>query len=179
MRAFVVLSLLCSCAGTTQSVKTKASDYYPLRTGVTWVYKGTFLGQQETRTIVMGAEDQDGFFTDDTGAKLTYDGEGLRDERRYLLREPIHPGAKWQSVAALGVIEKYAITKVHEPCEAPAGKYEDCITVTSELPAADKKRLEATLVYAKTIGLVRLETTLVEGEKRTPQVHMELVQFRP
>jgi hypothetical protein len=180
MRFAVLGFAFAACAAPAVSgQKTKASDYYPLRTGVTWVYKGTFLGQQETRTIVMGSEDQDGFFRDDSGAKLSYDGEGLRDETRYLLREPIRAGQKWQSVAALGATERYEIARVHVQCEAPAGKYDDCVEVRSALPAADAKTLEAVMLYAKNVGLVRLDTTLVAGEKRTPQVHMELVQFRP
>lgn len=177
MRIFAALALLSACSPVISQVK--ANEYYPLKPGTTWVYKGTFLGQEETRTVVMGGEDADGFFHDDAGAKLSYDGEGLRDETRYLLREPIDRGQKWQSVAALGATERYEIKDAHFPCAAPAGKFDDCVEVHSSLAAAADKTLVAKMVYAKNVGLVRLETTLVQGEKRTPQVRMELVQFRP
>jgi hypothetical protein len=145
---------------------------------VTWVYKGKFLGVDETRTVVMGPKDDSGFFKDDAGARFTYDGEGLRDETRYLLKQPLTAGAKWQSVAALGAIEKYEIKSVHQPCKVAAGSFPDCIEIKSELPVEQEKKLVALQVYAKGVGLVRLETAILQGELKTPQVEMELVQFR-
>ncbi len=174
----VLLLVACASTGAGTSPGPRASDYYPLRTGVTWVYKGKFLGVDETRTVVMGPKDDSGFFKDDAGARFTYDGEGLRDETRYLLKQPLTAGAKWQSVAALGAIEKYEIKSVHQPCKVAAGSFPDCIEIKSELPVEQEKKLVALQVYAKGVGLVRLETAILQGELKTPQVEMELVQFR-
>ncbi len=177
--------ILAGCAatiGARSAPRVQAREYYPLEPGAVWVYRANYFGQEQTRTVVMGPK-QDGFYVDDAGGKLLYDGEGLRDERRYLLREPLEAGNSWRSVAALGATETYTIVKAHAPCETKARRFDDCVEVKSSMSALDKDGREAgilenTMVFAKQTGLVRLFTVLTRGEQRTPQIDMELIDFK-
>lgn len=173
----IALSLLAGCAATATEPGVRAAEYYRLKSGTRWVYEAHFLGKQESRTVVMGPK-LEGFWTDDAGGKLMYDGAGLRDERRYLLKEPIQPGASWSSVAALGAVERYEILAAREPCKVKAGQFEDCVRVRSTLAAGEGKLLENVMTFARGVGLVRVATSLINHDRRTTQVEMELTDFR-
>jgi hypothetical protein len=176
--AFVLL-FAAGCAATTASgPKLSAKDYYPLEAGTVWVYQAKYLGEARTRTVVMGPT-QDGFHVDDQGGKFIYDGEGLRDESRYLLREPLREGQSWSSVAALGVTEKYTVIKAQAACKTTTLHFDDCIEVKGTLPAQNGASLENSMWFARGTGLVRMETVLVRGETRTKQVEMQLSEFKP
>lgn len=179
MRALLLIALSACSASVAKAPKASAKDFYPLEPGTIWTYKAVYLGQEQTRTVVMGPV-QDGFSVDDAGAKLAYDGEGLRDEHRYLLREPMKAGQSWNSVAAIGASETYTILKAHTPCATKQLKFEDCVEVKSTMSVSDKNggTLENTMVFARHTGLVRLTTVLVRDESRTTQVDMELVSFK-
>lgn len=178
-----MMLLLSACAGAKPQsapaqVGPRANAYYALEPGATWVYKATFLGAIQTRTVVMGPQ-QDGFFVDDAGGKLMYDGEGLRDERRYLLREPLAVGKSWKSVATAGVDERYEIIKAAVPCKTAQLEFSDCVEVRGTIAAERGATLENIMVFARDIGLVRMATTLVQKDKsRVEQVAMELQEFR-
>ncbi len=159
----------------------RAKDYYPLAAGETWVYKAKMLGREETHTVILGPE-RDGYFHDDSGGSLAYDGVGLRDERRYLLKEPLRQGEKWTSVTGVGAAEQYEIISAYAPCSVPAGKFEDCIVVRSSIPAEAGKTLQNEMTFARKVGLVRVTTSILEpagaGIPAKPQVELELVEFR-
>lgn len=171
------LSLLTACSSS--SGGKKALDYYNFNLGTTWIYKANFLGEEDTRTVVMGPQ-KEGFFTDDAGGRFAYDGEGVRDEHRYILKQPIQKGAKWHSVAAVGATELYEITEVGVACEGAGKKFEDCLVVRSTNPIDDDQTLENTMTFAKGVGLVAIRTELVKsGGVRSRQVEMKLTDYRP
>lgn len=181
MRWSFVLVFLFACAHTPPS---RARDYYVLETGTTWVYDAILLGRSEVHTVVMGPE-RDGYWLDDSGGKIAYDGLGLRDERRYLLKEPLETGAHWKSVTAIGTTETYDIIAAHEPCSVPAGKFADCMRVRSRAPAAEGHTLENQMTFARGVGLVHVKTTLLSAAppgsvptSAITQVELTLTAFR-
>jgi hypothetical protein len=175
---FAIFVMLASCA---HAAPTRARDYYVLESGATWVYDAKLLGRSEVHTVVMGPE-RDGYWLDDSGGKIAYDGIGLRDERRYLLKEPLTTGARWKSVAAVGSEETYEIVSAHLPCTVPAGKFADCVRVRSRMPAADGHTLENQMTFARDVGLVHVKTVLLAAggasANATPQVELTLTAFR-
>ena len=178
MRWSLCLAVLVACAHTAPA---RARDYYALQTGATWVYEAKLLGRSEVHTVVMGPE-RDGYWLDDSGGKIAYDGLGLRDERRYLLKEPLQAGAHWKSVTAIGSEEAYDILSAHEPCTVPAGTFTDCVRVRSRAPAAEGRTLENQMTFARDVGLVHIKTVLLSAgaaaSSATTQVELTLTAFR-
>src|SRR5262249_20508252 len=107
-----------------------ASRYFPLAVGNRWTYEATYLGERSTRGVGRVGFG-DGSCLDREGRALGVDGEGLRDQTRSLLHEPLVAGSTWTSVVAPGSAEHYRVVSVGAPCEAPAGKFPDCIEVES------------------------------------------------
>jgi len=172
---------LIACAHTPPP---RARDYYVLETGATWVYDAKLLGRSETHTVVMGPE-RDGYWLDDSGGKIAYDGIGLRDDRRYLLKEPLVAGAHWKSVTAIGSEESYDILSAHEACTVPAGKFADCVRVRSRAPATEGHTLENQMTFARGVGLVHVKTVLLSAtpmggtaQNAITQVELTLTAFR-
>ena len=172
-----LLGLLSACSGSAGG--RKALDYYNFSLGTTWVYKASFLGEEDTRTVIMGPE-KEGFYVDDAGGKFAYDGQGVRDEHRYILKHPIQKGAKWHSIAAVGATEMYEIVDVGVDCSGAGQSFNDCLVVRSSNPIDDDQTLENTMTFAKGVGLVAVRTEVVRaGGVRTRQVEMKLTEYRP
>lgn len=176
----VIYSLLAvaaatGCAGATGQLR--AADYYNFSQGTTWVYQANFLGENDTRTVVMGPE-KDGYFEDDAGGRFACDQEGVRDQHRYLLKQPIKRGSKWHSIAALGASEEYEIVEVGVPCEGAGQSFADCLVVRSQTTIDDDQRLENTMTLARGVGLVQIRTELVKSGARSRQVEMKLSEYR-
>lgn len=184
MNKLVVVSLLlASACATTPNAgpETKAltaADFYPLTVGTQWQYEVVLLGQKTQFTVKMNRE-VDGYFEDSTGARFRVDGFGVRDEKRYLLRNPIEPGTKWNNVVAVGSTEHYEITGTGQPCEAPAGKWQGCVTVESRNREKEGTFLVLELTFAPGVGLIAVATTLENQGQRIPQSTMHLVSFAP
>lgn len=154
-----------------------ASDYYPLAVGNSWTYHAKFLGQETDQTVkILGVKD--GFYEDSTGAHLTVDAWGVRDERRYLLRDPVTVGEGWTNVISVSTVEHYKIIEAGQSCEVPAGRFPDCTRVESRNKANPKTTLIAEMTFAAGVGLVRVQTWAeTEDQRRIPQTTLELTAF--
>jgi hypothetical protein len=157
----------------------ESGRYFPLAVGNHWTYQATYLGERSTRTVEVVAF-RDGSYVDRDGRALRVDREGIRDQVRYLLHEPLTTGATWTSVVAPGSAEHYRVVSVHAPCEAPAGKFPDCIEVESRTLADPKtpgRLLVNRVTFAAAVGIVRVRTALEEGTKSAPTAELLLTGF--
>lgn len=178
-RFFGVLVLMaCATAPDTKSATkvVNASDFYPLTIGTSWQYEVDLLTEKSALSVSMVRE-VDGFFEDSRGARLQSDRYGVRDEKRYLLRNPIEPGTKWSNVVSVSSVEHYEIIGTQQPCEAPAGKWEGCVIVESRNRLEEGKTLVNEMTFAPGVGIVHLATTLDNKGQRVPQASLRLVSF--
>jgi len=155
-----------------------AGDFYPLGIGTTWQYEVVLLSQKSAFTVKMLRE-VDGYVEDSTGARFKVDAFGVRDEKRYLLRNPIEAGTKWNNVVAAGSTEHYEIIGSQQPCEAPAGRWEGCVIVESRNREKEGVFLLLEWTFAPGVGLVHLATTIENQGQRIPQSTMVLTSFAP
>ena len=158
----------------------ESARYFPLAVGNTWTYQATYLGERSTRQVQMVAF-RDGNYVDGDGRTLRVDREGVRDQVRYLLHEPLTVGATWTSVVAPGSAEHYKILSVHAPCEAPAGKFPDCVEVESRTladPRTPGRLLVNRVTLAAGVGIVRVRTALEEGTKSAPTAELLLTAYQ-
>ena len=156
-----------------------SARYFPLAVGNHWTYDATYLGERSTRRVEI-VSFRDGSYVDRDGRALRVDQEGIRDQVRYLLHEPLAAGATWTSVVAPGSAEHYRVLSVHAPCEAPAGKFPDCVEVESRTLADPKtpgRLLVNRVTFAAGVGIARVRTALEEGSKSAPTAELVLTAF--
>jgi len=156
-----------------------SARYFPLAVGNHWTYDATYLGERSTRRVEIVAF-QDGNYIDNDKRAFRVDREGVRDQVRYLLREPLTEGATWTSVVAPGSAEHYRILSVRSPCEVPAGKFPDCVEVESRTladPRTPGRLLVNRVTFAAGVGIVRVRTALEEGAKTAPTAELVLTSF--
>ncbi len=173
-----------SCAttpGSTASRQTygQAADYYPLSLGSNRTYEIKLLGQTKQIEVTMLRKNDDGFVEDSTGAQILADGFGIRDQKRYLLRNPIEAGTKWTNVVSVSSVETYEIVSVGQPCEAPAGKWSGCVVVESRNRVQEGTTLMNEMTFAPGVGIVRLSTVIESNGKKIPQSALVLLKFNP
>lgn len=181
-----LLTLLCcaSCAtgtGTTTSTKgpgRTAADYFPLKVGTAWEYESSMLGEKRQVPVSI-LKVVDGLAEDSTGARLQADAFGVRDDRRYLLRNPVEAGTRWNNVVSPSSVENYEIIAADQPCEAPAGRWDGCVIVESRNRIDSTKTLVNEMTLAPGVGIVRMATTLDDGARRVPQAQLVLLKFKP
>lgn len=184
MRLMAIVLAAVSFAGcaTTQSgaqaaPTREAEAYYPLAVGNKWTYEAEMLGQKSTQTIEIVAQEGP-FFVDNTGQKLTVDAYGLRDDRRYLLQEPISQDHAWKNTVSVSATERYRIDSVGATCDAPAGTFQDCVIVTSTLRRDKDTQLANEITFARGVGIVRIAVDLIRNGTRTPQHRIALVSYQ-
>ncbi len=156
-----------------------SARYFPLAVGNHWTYEATYLGEHSTRKVEV-VEFRDGNYVDRDGRALRVDREGVRDQVRYLLHEPLAVGATWTSVVAPGSAEHYKILSVRTPCEVPAGKFPDCVEVESRTlvdPRTPARQLVNRVTFAAGVGIVRVRTALEEGTKSAQTAELLLTSF--
>lgn len=166
-------------APTTAGKIPDSARYFPLAVGNRWTYEATYLGERSTRQVEVVAF-RDGNYVDKDGRALRVDREGVRDQVRYLLHEPINVGATWTSVVAPGSAEHYRILSARSPCETPAGKFPDCVEVESRTladPKTPARLLVNRVTFAAGVGIVRVKTALEEGTKSAPTAELVLTSF--
>ena len=157
----------------------ESARFFPLAVGNRWTYDARYLGERSTRKVEVVAF-QDGSYVDREGRTLRVDREGIRDQVRYLLHEPLVVGRTWTSVVAPGSAEHYRVTAAHVPCESPAGKFPDCVEVESRTlvdPATPGMLLVNRLTFAGGVGIVRVRTALEEGTRSAPTAEQVLTAF--
>jgi hypothetical protein len=154
-----------------------AADYYPMTVGTSWDYEFSLLGDNRALTVTI-LKSVDGVIEDSTGAQLMADSFGVRDQKRYLLRNPLENGTRWTNVVSPSSIETYEIISTGAACEAPAGRYQDCVIVESRNRADQTRVLVNEVTFAPGVGIVRLATTLEDGARRVPQSSLTLKRFQ-
>lgn len=183
-RMLVLCALAASaCSGTAQNLvgqasKKAAGDFYPLAIDTSWTYEITLLGETRTLDVTMLRKTNDGFVEDSTGAQFLVDGFGVRDQKRYLLRNPVQAGTKWTNVVSVSSVEVYEIVAADQPCEAPAGKWDGCVVVESRNRVEEGTALVNEMTFAPGVGIVRLSTTLESNGKKIPQSSLALVKMK-
>lgn len=183
--AGVVVGLLGGCAA--REVKpggepeaqdlnlTPAAEYYPLAEGSRWSYQVGEPDGQEVLIELTGRSD--GYFVDQRGGRLRADAFGIRDEKRYLLRDPVKPGTTWTNVVAVSAAEHYRILSALAPCEVPAGRFEDCAQVESRVRVNEGVTLVNTMTFARGVGLVRVQVVAETPKGLLPQTGLELARY--
>ncbi len=169
------------CARTTAlqrnaQTQLSAADYYPLAVGNHWTYRANFLGEKGERRVEIVGQ-RGGFYVDNQGQELTVDAFGVRDPKRYLLREPLEVGRTWTNVVSVSSVEHYQVKEIGMPCEAPAGTFQGCLRVESRSPVNESTTLLNEITFAPRVGIVRIEITLDAGGKRIPQHQYALKEF--
>jgi hypothetical protein len=154
-----------------------AARYFPLAVGNRWSYEAIYLGERSTRDVELVGF-RDGSYVDRQGRALRVDGEGLRDQTRYLLHEPLVEGGTWTSVVAPGSAEHYRVLSVGGRCTVPAGSFPDCIEVESRTRADASRTLVNTVTFAAGVGIVRVRTELDEGGRVKPTAELRLTAYQ-
>ncbi|HVP60201.1 MAG TPA: hypothetical protein VMT11_06565 [Myxococcaceae bacterium] len=157
----------------------ESARYFPLAVGNRWTYEATYLGEKSTRRVEVVAF-RDGSYVDRDGRALRADKEGIRDQVRYLLHEPLTAGATWTSVVAPGSAEHYRVLSVRTPCQVPAGRFTDCVEVESRTladPATPARLLVNRVTFAAGVGIVQVRTALEEGTRSAPTAELLLTAF--
>ncbi len=155
----------------------QAADFHPLAIGNRWTYRGTLAGQEVERTVTIRGIEQ-GFFVDDANGRLKVDADGLRDDKRYLIRNPVARGQKWMAVLSVTSTERYEIVETGLAVDTPKGHFEDCIQVRAINRIDAGRALESDWFYAPGVGIVRMQTRLRDGDRVIPQAHIELADYR-
>lgn len=177
----VLLVVGCAHSQAASSKKpgtSKVAEYYPLAVGNTWSYQVQLLGAPPEKHDISITKEEKGRFTDSTGNVLLIDSYGIRDEKRYLLRTPLEVGTKWNNVVSVSSYEQYTIVEAGQDCEAPAGRFQNCIVVESRNKGDGERVLVNALTFAPKVGLIRVATTLEHDGKRIPQAKLELLGFQ-
>lgn len=151
--------------------------YYPLAVGNSWTYSANVLGNHSEDTITVVKNDF-GWFVDDHKSRLKVDAYGLRDERRYLIREPLAVGKAWTSVVSVQSVEHAKIVGVDDSVTVLAGVFDHCLTVETSNRQDETKTLVNRTTYAPHVGIVRIEVALDAEGKLTPQTDVELVSYK-
>jgi hypothetical protein len=180
--AVVVSAIWLGCAslGKTAgpaSVKPTASSFYPFELGTRWSYEVNQLGHTSVIEVAMLKRTDEGFIEDSTGAQLSSDAYGVRDQKRYLLRNPVEVGNKWTNVVSVSSIESYEIVSVNQRCDAPAGKWEGCVVVEARNRVQEGTTLVNEMTFAPGVGIVRLATVLESNGRQIPQTGLSLLKF--
>lgn len=185
-RVLVVLAvgLAFGCASGKGAAKSDvkgstAAEYYPLKVGNSWTYDVKLLGQKAAKTVTLVKQEESWFVdSDDPPQRLAADAYGVRDDKRYLLREPVQVGTTWTNVVSVEAVEHYKILSTGSPCQVVAGKFSDCVVVESRLRVPQGQgMLINELTFARGVGLVRIATTLETNGNRVPQASLELTGY--
>jgi hypothetical protein len=154
-----------------------AVKLFPLAIGNRWTYRVQFMGASQLLSVAIVSGGQ-GDFVDNRGQHYLLDHAGLRDDKRYLLRDPLQLGKRWSAVVSLTDSENYEVVGVDETVEAPAGRFRGCVRVQGRSPGPQGVLL-AEQVYCPEVGLVRVTTYEEQGGQRgPPQWREELAAYR-
>ncbi len=179
--SFALLALLAGCPKRAAHVEEAHGDetagYYPLAVGNKWTYDATFLGEKRQHTIEI-LRVEDGFYVDNTGARLALDAFGIRDDKRYILRGPLEVGRTWTNVVSVSSVERYRIIEFGQSCQVPAGRFPVCVRVEGRNRVDAKTTLVNELTFAHGVGLVHIKTAAETAERTIPQTDIVLASYQ-
>jgi hypothetical protein len=172
---------LIGCAKRVETEQTttlpQPADFYPLALGNRWTYLATFLGEQRTQQVEI-LKVVEGYYQDSQGGQLTVDAFGVRDQKRYLLREPLEVGRTWTNVVSVSSVEHYKVIEVGQSCESPAGKFYGCVRVEGRNRVDEHSTLVNEFTFAPAVGLVRVKVVAEVDGKRIPQTELVLRDYQ-
>jgi len=174
--AVLAASACAHSASTPAPARREASDYHPGTVGAKWTYAGKVGGQAVEKTITITGK-RDGYFVDDAGGLLRADAEGLRDEKRFLLKNPLEKGQSWTSIVSVSSTERYEIVDTGFTVNTAAGQFTDCVMVRGTNRVDAQKSLRNEWTYAPKVGMVRIVGTMIDGGREIPQAFLELTGF--
>jgi hypothetical protein len=151
--------------------------YYPLAVGNAWTYSANVLGNHSEETITIVKQDF-GWFVDDHKSRLKVDAYGLRDEKRYLIREPLAAGKSWTSIVSVQSVEHAQIVGVDDSITVLAGVFDHCLTVETTNRQDESHTLVNRTTYAPHVGIVKIQVSLDSEGKLTPQTDVELMSYK-
>lgn len=173
----LLILLLQSSLIAKEDRRRETEQYYPLGVGYTWIYRGKLLGQPVEKKITI-IKKEGHFFIDNTGAMLLHDKEGLRDTKRYLIRNPIKKGNKWMSVVSKESTERYEIVQTNIKAKYKEEIVKNCIKVRSTNRIDASKDMVAEWIYAPGIGILNFSTYILRNKKDWElQGSFDLVEF--
>lgn len=180
--SLIAALVLSACATSSETTKKSgpthvASDFYPLEIGTTWSYEVKLLGSTRQIDVTTTKKNDDGYVEDSTGAQFLVDSFGVRDQKRYLLRNPIAAGTKWTNVVSVSSVENYEILAVDQACESPGGHWEGCVIVESRNRVKEGVILVNEMTFAPGVGIVSLSTVLESEGKQIPQSTLSLLKL--
>jgi len=154
----------------------RARDFFPLAIGNRWSYSAGFAGANQTLTVAIVAH-QGSVYQDSRGLQFILDRDGLRDDKRYLLKEPLELGQSWTSVVDLATSEHYKISELGVSVDVPAGHFDGCLRVEGRNPAQGVV-LIVEQTFCPGVGLTKLITFVEKGAERgPPQFFQDLTSF--
>jgi hypothetical protein len=154
-----------------------AAEYYPLAVGNRWTYEVSILGDKRDQ-IVEITRHESGYFFDNMGNQFMVDAYGLRDQKRYLLQEPIEEGRTWKNVISVSSTEHYKVLEAGARCESPAGAFNDCVRVEARNKIDRDTTLVNEITFAPNVGMIRIQVDAEEASgKRIPQTRLELKKY--
>lgn len=178
--AVLALCLASGCMkrveGGSAEEKRSAKTYFPLEVGNRWTYQTQFLGQQLEEKVEI-LQRAGGFFVDNQGNRLTVDAYGVRDEKRYLLQEPLEVGHSWKTIVSVQSAEYYQVLQAGVACQSAAGAFSDCVVVEARNRVREGSTLINEMTFAPRVGLVSMNVVLEEQGKRIPQTRRELTAY--
>jgi hypothetical protein len=179
IRGILLISLLLLQSDLLASEKGvyDTEKYYPLDIGYTWIYKGKYLGQPVEKRITIERK-EGSYFVDNTGAMLMHDNDGLRDQKRYLLKKPIKKGNKWISILSKDSTEHYEIVQTDIKAKFKNEIIKNCIKVRATTRIDASKDMVVEWIYAPEIGMLNFSSYILKNKKDwEPQGNIELVDF--
>lgn len=178
-KAIILIILLLQNSALFSKDKTEfpTEKYYPLKIGYSWTFKGKYLGQTVEKKITI-EKTKGPYYIDNTGAMLMHDENGLRDEKRYLIRNPIKKGNKWMSIISSKSTEHYEIIQTDLKAKFKDEIIKNCIKIRSINRIDATKDMVAEWIYAPNIGLLNFSTYILKNKKDWElQGYFELVDY--
>jgi hypothetical protein len=156
----------------------RARDLFPLAVGNRWTYDAAFLGAKQRLTVAIVSGDGR-TFTDSRNQKFILSSDGVRDEHRYLLKDPLEVDRSWTSIIDVSTSEHYKVVELGVRLDVAAGHFEDCVRIESRNPQGPNISLVADQVYCPGVGLARVVTFEERsGVRSAPQFMQELASYK-
>lgn len=168
MRVFILpLLLLAGCRALITPAPTGPDPalYWPMQEGQSMRFRMQ-MGSQSQDEVVQFTHREGPWLFDDRGQRFRYDGLGLFDSRRYLIKRPLVVGSQWMSVPEAGVVERFSIVGLARPCAAPHSAVKDCLVVEARQRVDDTRTLLTRWWYGRELGPLRIDTFIQNDRGR-------------
>ena len=143
--------------------------------GNRWVYEVRTPSGVVAKDVDVQILSREGnYFTDNQHGKLECDAFGVRDDKRYLLRDPVDPTTQWNNVVSVESAEHYRILEVGARCDGTGQSYEGCVRVESRNRIDAVRTLVNEVSFAPNVGIVRIKVALQDRDRVIPQQELVL-----